>query len=264
MSRVALITGAARGIGAATCRELVTQGWSVVATDRGGDDPRLPYPLATASDLEATVASCNAIRAGSCVAIVADATSREAVDAAVRTSVQTFGGLDAVVAGAGVIAGGVPLWEMADDQLEAVLDVNLRGVITVARAAIPALLERPAPRDGRFVALASSAAARGLDQLAAYCAAKAGVVGLVRSLAHELSGTGVTATAVSPGSTDTDILAQSAALYGLTSVEEFAVHQPVGRLLTAEEIARVVAVVAGPDGAVFNGANLAADGGMTA
>ena len=97
------------------------------------------------------------------------------------------------------------------------LDVDLHAVLTLARVAIPALLRRPQPRIGRFVAVARAAATRGLPLLAAYCAAKAGVAGLVRALAVELGRTGVTANAVSPGSTDTPILAESARLYGLDS-----------------------------------------------
>ena len=134
---------------------------------------------------------------------------------------------------AGVIAGGVPLWEMPADQARAVLDTDLGGVINLARAAIPALLRRPAPRSGRFLAVASAAATRGLPMLAAYCAAKAGVAGLIRALAAELGETGVTANAVSPGSTDTPILAESARLYGLPGASAFAAQQPVRRLLTA-------------------------------
>ena len=102
------------------------------------------------------------------------------------------------------------------------LDVNLGGVLTLARAAIPALLRRPAPRSGRFLAVASAAATRGCRMLAAYCAAKAGVAGLIRALAAELADSGVTANAVSPGSTATPILAESARLYGLPAAEAFA------------------------------------------
>ena len=111
---------------------------------------------------------------------------------------------------------------------------DLAAVLAAARAGIPALLRRPEPRQGRFVAVASRAATRGLPMLAAYCAAKAGVAGLVRALAAELGGTGVTANAVSPGSTDTPILDESARLYGLDSAEAFAAQQPLGRLLDPE------------------------------
>ena len=106
------------------------------------------------------------------------------------------------------------------------LDIDLGGVLNLARVAVPALLRRPEPRHGRFIAVASAAATRGLPMLAAYCAAKAGVAGFVRALATELRGTGVTANAVSPGSTATVILDESARLYGLPSAEAFAAQQP--------------------------------------
>lgn len=173
------------------------------------------------------------------------------------------GGLDAVVAAAGVIAGGVPLWEMPPEQVEAVLDVDLHGVIATARAAIPALLARPAPRDGRFIAIASAAAVRGMPMLSAYGAAKAGVVGLVRGLAAELGDSGVTANAVSPGSTRTPILDESARLYSLDSAEAFADQQPVGRLIEPAEVAAFVVWLAGPAGAAVTGANLPVDGGLS-
>jgi NAD(P)-dependent dehydrogenase (short-subunit alcohol dehydrogenase family) len=146
--------------------------------------------------------------------------------AAVAAAEGSWGGLDAALAVAGVIAGGVPLWQMPLEQQRAVLDIDLGGVLNLARAAIPALLRRPQPRSGRFLAVASAAATRGLPMLAAYCAAKAGVAGLIRALAAELGGTGVTANAVSPGSTDTAILAESARLYGLPGAESWAGADP--------------------------------------
>ncbi len=142
------------------------------------------------------------------------------------------------------------------------LDIDLGGVLNLARAAVPALLRRPQPRSGRFLAVASAAATRGLPMLAAYCAAKAGVAGLIRALAVELGPTGVTANAVSPGSTDTAILAASAALYDLASPEMFARNQPNNRLLTPAEIAAVLAFLAGPDSSAMTGAIVAADGGL--
>lgn len=258
MSGVALVTGAGRGIGAATVAALDAAGWSVVAVDRGADDPRVPYPLASRDELEAV-----ASRARETVAVAGDATDPDEMAAAVAIAEERFGGLDAVVAAAGVIAGGVPAWEVPREQEEAVLEVSLEGVLLAARVGVPALLRRPNPRRGRFVAVASAAATRGLPMLAAYCAAKAGVTGFVRALAVELRGTGVTANAVSPGSTDTKILDESARLYGLTDRDAFAPQQPLERLIEPAEIAAAIAWLLGPAGDVVTGAAIPVDGGLS-
>ena len=259
--RVALVTGAGRGIGAAAVRELAAAGWSVVAFDRCADDPALPYPLATRAQLEAVRAACP--RPERVAAVVGDVRSPDDLAAAVALARERFGGLDAAVAVAGVIGGGVPLWEMPDEQLAAVLDVNLAGVVAVARAALPALLERPAPRSGRFVAVASAAATRGMPGLAAYSAAKAGVAGLVRGLAADLRGTGVTANAVSPGSTAGPILDESARLYDLPDATAFAAQQTLERLLEPAEIARALAWLCSDAASALTGAVVPVDGGLS-
>ncbi len=274
MDRVAVVTGAARGIGAATVRGLADAGWAVVAVDRASDDPRLPYPMGTGAELEAVVASARAVPPGPgepvpgsgssrVVAHVADATDPDGLDAAVARAEAEFGGLDAMVAVAGVIAGGVPLWEMPAAQLGAVLGVDLGGPVNAARVGIPALLRRPAPRQGRFLAVASAAAIRGLPGLAAYGAAKAGVAGLVRGLAVELAGTGITANAVSPGSTATTILDESARLYGLGDTRSFADQQPIRRLLTPDEVAAALVWLADEDSGGITGAVVPVDGGLS-
>lgn len=258
--RVALVTGAARGIGAATVSTLVEQGWHVLAVDLGGDDPALPYAMGSAEELDAVVAGCRApdrVRAR-----IADVRSVDALTAAVGEAEDRWGGLDAAFAIAGVVAGGVPQWELDPAQEQAVVDVNLWGVLNVARVAIPALLRRPPPRSGRFLAVASAAAHRGLPMLAAYCAAKAGVAGLVRALAVELGDSGITANAVSPGSTATPILDQSARLYGLSSSAEFAAQQPMRRLLQPAEVAAVLAFLAGSQSTAMTGAVVPVDGGL--
>jgi SDR family mycofactocin-dependent oxidoreductase len=193
---------------------------------------------------------------------VADVRDQAAMDLAVADAEHRWGGVDAAIACAGVIAGGVPLWQVPPAQEQAVLDVNLGGVMSLARAAIPALLRRPRPRSGRFLAVASAAATRGLPMLAAYCAAKAGVAGLVRALGAELADSGVTANAVSPGSTDTPILAESARLYGLSSSADFAGQQPLRRLLHPDEVAAVLAFLAGPHSSAMTGAVVPVDGGL--
>ena len=256
--RVALVTGAARGIGAATVAALTADGWRVVATDRCADDPALPYALGTRAALDQVAAAAP----DTVVAIEADVRDPAALAAAVALAEQRGGGLDAAVAVAGVIAGGVPAWEVPAAREQAVLDTDLGGVLNLARVAVPALLRRPAPRSGRFLAVASAAAARGLPMLAAYCAAKAGVAGFIRALAVELGGTGITANAVSPGSTSTPILDESARLYGLPGAESFAGQQPLGRLLRPAEVAAVLAFLAGPRASAMTGAVVPVDGGL--
>jgi SDR family mycofactocin-dependent oxidoreductase len=266
VTRVALVTGAARGIGAATVRALAAQGWAVLAVDACADDPALPYRMARREELDQVVKEADGSGSGAAPgavrAFVADVREERQLAAAVAQAERAWGGLDAAVAVAGVIAGGVPLWEMRADQMRAVLDTDLLGVLTLARAAIPALLRRPEPRSGRFLAVASAAATRGLPMLAAYCAAKAGVAGLIRALAAELGPTGVTANAVSPGSTDTPILAESARLYGLPAAGSFAAQQPVGRLIDPGEVAAALAWLAGEGSSGITGAVIPVDGGL--
>jgi SDR family mycofactocin-dependent oxidoreductase len=255
VTRVALVTGAARGIGAATVRALSDAGWAVVATDRCADDPRLPYAMGTRDELFA-LASDNV------VPVVADTCCAEELEKAVALAEERFGGLDAALAVAGVVAGGMPLWEQSPEQLDAVLDVNLRGVITLARITVPALLRQPTPRSGRFIAVSSAASTRGLPMLAAYCAAKAGVNGLIRGLAAELRGTGVTASCVSPGSTRTRVLDESARLYNLSDAEQFAAQQPLERLLEPAEVAAALLWLASEASSGVTGADFAVDGGL--
>ena len=254
MSRVALVTGAARGIGAATVRRLAHDGWSIVAVDICADDPAVPYSLATRAELEALR------HLGDVTTVVCDVRDPGALQSAVDAAVGTYGGLDAALAVAGVIAGGLH-WSSDADTERVVLDVNLNGVLNLARAAVPALLQRPEPRSGRFIAVASAAATRGLDKLAAYSAAKAGVTGFIRSLAAELGCTGVTANAVSPGSTATPMLEATARVYGI-DMAEFANQQPIGRLLEPDEVAAALVWLAGPDSSGMTGTVVAVDGGL--
>ncbi|MEU7364094.1 mycofactocin-coupled SDR family oxidoreductase [Streptomyces hygroscopicus] len=257
--RVALVTGAARGIGAATVRRLARTGWAVVAMDRCADDPDVPYPLAGPGQLDALAEEFPLVRT-----VRADVRDTAATRGAVELAEGEFGGLDAAVAAAAVMLGGGPVWEQTDAQWRTLLDVDVLGVANLARAAVPALLRRPRPRGGRFVALASAAAHRGLWGLGAYCAAKHAVVGLVRGLACDLRDTGVNAVAVSPGSTRTDMLRATADLYALPEVDKLAEQQLSGRPLEPEEVAAVVAWACSADSFAVTGSVLHADGGFTA
>ena len=270
---VAVITGGARGIGAATGLRLAVAGWRVAIIDVVGDvgvasplDDLLGYRLATAADLAASVAAINSTTGDSAAAVgfTADVRDAAALTAAVDAAADHFGRIDAAVAAAGAIAGGPEVWQTDEAIWDVMVGINLTGVFHLAKAVIPHLLARPEPRSGRFVAVASAASVDGLPRLGAYTAAKAGVAGLIRALAAELGPEGVTANAVAPGSTRTAMLDASAAVYDLVSVDEFVVHQPIGRLLEPDEIAAAIAWLCSPDASAVTGAVLPVDGGMTA
>jgi SDR family mycofactocin-dependent oxidoreductase len=259
MARVAIVTGAARGIGAATTIALTAAGYEVLAVDACADQPSIPYAQGSREELDAVVAAAGP----NAHAVAADATDVDAMADVVADAEREHGGLDVIVAAAGLIAGGVPQWELAREQERAVIDVCLGGALVASRVAIPALLRRPQPRHGRYLAVASAAATRGLPMLAAYCAAKAGVVGLVRALAVELRGTGITANAVSPGSTRTATLDESSRLYGLASAEQFGPQQPIERLLEPEEVAAALVFLADERAGGITGTALPVDGGLS-
>lgn len=258
--RVVLVTGAARGIGAATVRRLVDGGDRVVAVDScQGEGTEVPYPLATKEQLDELVTTCG----DAAVAHVADVRDRGGLQAAIDLALDRWGRLDAAVAGAAVIAGGRPLWETPETDLNLLWDVDVRGVWNTAAVTVPAFLAGPDPHGGRFVAVASAAASHGLFGLAAYNAAKHAVVGVVKGLAADLVGTGVTACAVSPGSTRTPMLAATAELYDLLAVDDLAENQLLRRLIDPDEVAATVAFCCSREAAVLNGSVVQADGGFS-
>jgi SDR family mycofactocin-dependent oxidoreductase len=232
----------------------------VVAVDSCADDPSIEYGLGTRRELD-ELSSRHGERV---VPTVGDVRSQPDMDAAVALALDSFGPLDAAVAVAGVVAGGPPVWETDDRTWDTLFEVNVVGVRRLVQAAVPAMLARAAPREGRVVAVASAAGMLGLRRLGGYVASKHAVIGLIRALAADLAGTGVTANAVCPGSTRTAILEASARVYGLGSVEEFAGHQLLERLLEPEEPAALIAWLCGAASSGVTGAVLPADGGMTA
>ena len=258
-ARVAIVTGAARGIGAAVVDGLAGSGWTVVAVDLCADVKGVDYPMSRPADLDSVAARWP----GQVHAVIADVRDAEALAAVVLQTERDHGGLDAAVAAAAVIAGGKALWNEPPQTLATLWDNDVRGTWHLATAAVPALLRRPEPRSGRFVAIASAAGHRGLWHLAAYNTAKHAVVGLVLGLAADLRGTGVTATAVSPGSTRTPMLSATAALYGLDGPEELSAHQLVERLLEPDEVAAAICWLCSEQSSALTGSVLHADGGFT-
>lgn len=176
--KVAFITGASRGIGAAVARLLAAQGARLALASRSGDD----------LGLEGVVArSCDVRR-------------QDDLDGLAAEAVERFGGIDILVANAGVGAYG-PFLELPPDQLEEIIDVNVKGTLYAVRATLPHLLESEA---ADIVTLASEAGRRGLPLEAVYCASKFAQVGFTRALDHELRERKVRCTNVCPGGVATD------------------------------------------------------------
>ena len=203
--KVALVTGASAGIGAAVARGLHDAGASVGLLSRRGDDLGLERGLGLACDVR----------------------DRAAVQVAAEAVVERFGRLDIVVANAGVGAYG-PFLELDPDSLEAMIDVNLKGTLYTAAAALPHLI---AAGGGDFVALASGAGLRAFPGEAVYNASKFGQVGFTRALDHELREHGVRATNICPGGVKTNFAIGTGREEGDPELEG---------LLTAEEVADVV------------------------
>jgi NADP-dependent 3-hydroxy acid dehydrogenase YdfG len=203
--KVALVTGASGGIGAAVARGLHEAGASVGLLSRRGDDLGLERGLGLACDVR----------------------DRDAVATAADTVVERFGHLDVVVANAGLGAYG-PFLELDPERLEAMIDVNLKGTLYTAAATLPHLIEAG---EGDFVSLASVAGLRGFPGEAVYNASKFGQVGFTRAIDHELRERGVRATSICPGGVKTDFAIGAGREEGDPELEG---------MLTAEEVADVV------------------------
>ena len=256
--QLAVVTGAARGMGAAVARRLAASGWSLVLVDACAPQPPLSYPMPTPADLDAIAGDCRAVgapRVDTLVADVGDGAVRGKIRAAVGERIPA-----AAIAVAGVISGH-SAWNEPDDAFDLMLRVNLYGVRHLADACVPAMV---AAGTGRFVAVSSAAALRAMPRLAAYSAAKAAVLAYVRAMAADLAGTGVTANIVCPGSTHGVMLQASAAVYDLPSEETFAAQALLGRLIDPEEVAAAIGWLCSPDSGALTGAVIPVDAGLSA
>ena len=255
---LAVVTGAARGIGAAVAVRLSAEGWSLLLIDACADQSGIEYAMPSSADLERVAEQCGSAGAESVEVLRADVGT--AHFASVLSRALNGASPAAAVGAAGVIAGG-PAWGTSEEAWATLMNVNLHGTRRLAEATVPAMVRA---RRGRFVAISSAAALRAMPQLAAYSAAKAATVGFVRALAGDLAGTGVSANAICPGSTRGAMLAASADVYDLTGEEEFASQHLLRRLIEPNEIAEAVAWLCGPAASALTGAVLPVDGGLTA
>lgn len=240
MSKVALVTGAGRGLGAATAERLAQDGWDVVVNYRH-----------TAEGAETVATTVKAFGQRALIA-KADVSRIDEVDAMIANAMQEFGRLDAIVNNAGVyLRSTADKLDMAD--WHDALDINLTGSFHVIRAALPHL--RP---DARIVNFSSVLGAMGSKHGAHYAASKAGVVAMTQSLAKELGARGILVNCIAPGAIATEMI-------GSDSPEQRAARErtiPLGRVGKPEEIAGVVSFLLGPDATYVTGQTLHVNGGL--
>jgi NAD(P)-dependent dehydrogenase (short-subunit alcohol dehydrogenase family) len=243
--RVAIVTGAARGIGVAIARAFNDRGASVVVCDVGGN------PEQVASGLRGSVG------------VVCDVSSEHHVDALIERTLAEFGRLDIVVNNAGIDGVFTPLAESAPETFDQVIAVNLRGVYLVMRKAIPALISSGG---GSVINIASVAAVVAFAGASAYTASKAGVVGLTRVAAHEYGSSGVRVNAILPGVIETPMLADlketAPDMYQQIKAQAVAMTSQA-RLGHPDEIASVAAFLAGDGASYLTGVAIPVDGGYT-
>jgi 3-oxoacyl-[acyl-carrier protein] reductase len=230
MSRHVLVTGASRGIGAAIAQYFIDEGDQVVAFSRSGDAPD-----------------------GCAKTFRVDVSDSSAVTDAVKEAISAFGPVEVAVVNAGVTKDGLAM-RMSDEQWRDVLSVNLDGAFYTARAAIASMIRQ---RKGSIIFIGSISPFMGVPGQANYAAAKAGLVGLARSLAKEVATRNVTVNVVAPGLIETDMTNELG-----DAKDVMAAMIPMGRIGQPSDIAGVVGFLASNEARYITGAVLAVDGGM--
>jgi 3-oxoacyl-[acyl-carrier protein] reductase len=242
IGKVALVTGASRGIGAAIAKRLAADGASVAITYTKG------------ADAAAAVVKAIEGNGGKAIAIQADATDAGAVTAAVEKTVATFGGLDVLVNNAGTA---IPkkFEETTLEELDLIIDINIRGVFVTTQAALKHMND-----GGRIITIGSCVGERMMTPgLVPYSATKGAVKMFTQGLSREVGSRGITVNNVQPGPIDTDLN---------PAAGDWAAPQKAATALnrygSVDEVAALVAFVAGPESSYITGANLTVDGGTNA
>ena len=238
--RVALVTGASRGIGRAIAVKLASQGATVVAAGRG--------------DHAAGTAAAIAGNGGRAEAVGVDVTDSAALAQLPGTIVDRHGRLDVVVSNAGITQDQL-LMRMKRGEWDAVIATNLTAMFTLAQAAMRPMLKQ---RGGRIIAVSSVVGQMGNAGQTNYAASKAGLIGFAKALAREVASRGITVNVIAPGMIDTDM---TRAISGKAQVD-WAAQIPLGRLGTVDDVAAAACYLASDEAAYITGHVLSVNGGM--
>lgn len=240
--KVALVTGASRGIGRAIALTLAKEGAKVVVNYAGN--------VEAANEVKKTIEDAG----GEAVVIGADVSKSDEAEKIVNETVEKFGGIDILVNNAGITRDGL-LARMKDEDFDAVINTNLKGVFYTTRAAAKIMMKA---RKGRIVNMASVVGITGNAGQANYSAAKAGVIGFTKTVAKELAGRGVTVNAIAPGFIETDMTA----VVPEKAKDAMLQNIPVKRAGKPEDVANAVLFLASDMASYITGQVLNVDGGM--
>jgi 3-oxoacyl-[acyl-carrier protein] reductase len=238
--KVALVTGAGRGIGRAIALKLAGNGATVAINDIGE----------TARDVVAELES----RGNTALAVPADVSDTAAVNGMVATVIETYGRLDILVNNAGISRDKI-LVSMSDEEWDSVINIDLKSAFLCSRAVMRPMIKQ---RGGRIISISSVVGIMGNKGQANYAAAKAGIIGLTRSIAKEVASRGITANAIAPGYIDTEMT------HGLDAAwqEQLKGLIPLGCLGTPDDVAEAVLFLASDSGRYITGQVLGVDGGL--
>ena len=241
--KVAVVTGASRGIGRAIALRLAQEGAAVVINYNGSKE--------RAQEVKTEIESAG----GTAQIMQCDVADAASCDEMFQTIIKEFGRIDILVNNAGITRDGL-LMKMAEEDFDAVIDTNLKGTFHCIRAVSRQMLRQ---RSGRIINLSSVSGVLGNAGQANYSASKAGVIGLTKSVARELSSRGITCNAVAPGFIDTEMTAQ------MTDKAKEAVKTqiPLGRVGKVDDIAEVVTFLASEKASYITGQVISVDGGMS-
>lgn len=238
--KVAVVTGGSRGIGRAICLELTRRGADVAFLYAGNADAAgETLSLLRAHNVRAEAYQC-------------DVSNAAAVRETFKTLLADFGTADILVNNAGITCDKLAMM-MKEEEFERVLSVNLQGAFYCAKQIIPVLVKK---RSGKIINISSVSGLMGNAGQCNYAAAKAGMIGLTKSLARELASRGITCNAVAPGFVETDMTAS------LTENNPLVDSIPLRRFAKAEEVAKLVGFLASPDADYITGETIRIDGGL--
>lgn len=253
--KIAIVTGAARGMGRSHCLTLAAEGAHIVAADICRDVSAIDYSMGKGSELDETVSLVKQ-RGVNGIGVVADISKAADVSNMVNVAIREFERIDILVNNAGVALIGVPIQDVTEEQWDRLMNVNAKGPFLCCKYVVPHMIKQ---KYGRIVSISSHCGIVGIATLAPYNCSKHAVIGLTRTLAAELAQYGITANAICPAAVNTPMLAEAYRLAGVNIEEaqkEWGATSITNDIIPPEDISKSVAFLASDDARFITGRSI--------